>query len=107
MHRSPEDFDLLLVGTPVWARGPTPAVQSFLSSVNLNGKPVALFCTMGGMGDARTFDQMKKLLQGARIVGRLSLGQTQLRDEKAMDGQVEAWIHQLQAKTAPETDATA
>ena len=42
------DYDLVVVGTPVWGWNLVPAVRRYLSAVDLKGKPVALFCTLGG-----------------------------------------------------------
>ncbi len=46
--KSPADYDLIIVGTPVWAARPTPAITTYLKKNDLSGKKVALFFTQGG-----------------------------------------------------------
>jgi len=52
-------YDLVIIGTPVWA-GLSSPVRTYLSK-NKNLKKVAFFCTMGGSGNKRTFRQMEGL----------------------------------------------
>lgn len=52
------DFDLVLIGTPVWAFTVTPAVRKFCEEHGPNCKRVAFFCTMSGKGHERTFRDM-------------------------------------------------
>jgi len=38
-------YDLILIGTPVWAGRPTPAVLTLFDNIDLKGKKVVVFCT--------------------------------------------------------------
>jgi len=58
-----EGRQIVLVGTPVWAGGPTPAVRAFLAGAGLAGKRVCAFCTFDG-GEANTFAKMAELVPG-------------------------------------------
>ncbi len=64
------DYDLVLVGTPVWAWNMAPAVRAYLTGRPWEGKSVALFCTTGGTGQQKTLDGMAALVSPARILGR-------------------------------------
>ena len=45
----PLDYDLIIIGTPVWAWNFSPPIRSFIKNINLEGKKVALFsCSAGG-----------------------------------------------------------
>ncbi len=104
MGRSPAEYDLVFVGTPVWKLSPAPAMQVFLSTARLEGKPVGLFCTMGGMGDKRTFANMERSLVGSRVIGRLSLDAPQMKDPQAVTATVNAWLDELKPSfPTPET----
>lgn len=98
MSHSLSDFDLVIIGTPVWAQGPAPAIQVLLSSANLQGKVVALFCTMGGVGDKRTFAKMEGLLTGSRTIGRLSFDQQEMKSSETVAQRVTAWTTELRAR---------
>ena len=41
-------YALVLIGTPIWAGRPTPAILSYLDKAKLKGKKVVVFCTMAG-----------------------------------------------------------
>jgi len=59
--KNPKDYDLVIIGTPVWAFTLTPAIRTYISKNKNNFKKVAFFCTMGGSGSTRTFFDMEKL----------------------------------------------
>lgn len=108
LNQSVEAYDLIAIGTPVWGGSPVPAVESFLASVDLGGKAIALFCTMGGSGDAKTFAKMESLLQDSRVAGRLSLNRSQTADPSRIDERVRRWlkdlaVHEDSAETRSET----
>jgi multimeric flavodoxin WrbA len=39
----PEEYDVIIIGMPVWAFTMTPAVRSFLNKVKLKDKKIGLF----------------------------------------------------------------
>jgi flavodoxin len=63
-----EDYDLIVIGGPVWAGSLSPALSTFLTETKIAGKKIALFCCYGG-GKGRFFDQLKALLPGNTFVG--------------------------------------
>lgn len=42
------EYDLIFIGSPIWAGRVTPAINTFISSVDLKGKRVVAFFTMDG-----------------------------------------------------------
>ncbi|MGA1820844.1 MAG: flavodoxin family protein [Thermoplasmatota archaeon] len=53
LHRNPEEYEVIFVGTPIWAGRQTPAIKTFLEDHLPEGKKVAFFCThTGGAGSA-------------------------------------------------------
>ena len=44
-----KEYDMLIVGTPVWAGKPAPFIQTFLNqATNIKGKKISFFFTSGG-----------------------------------------------------------
>jgi len=39
-----EEYEMIFIGTPVWAFSFAPAVRSFFKNVHLENKKIALFC---------------------------------------------------------------
>jgi len=64
------EYDLIFIGTPVWASTYTPAINTFLSDNDLKGKKLAIFCCYDG-NEGKTFLQMKKALEGSEIIGEM------------------------------------
>lgn len=73
------DFDLVVIGTPVWAFTMTPAVRKFCAEHGPQCSRVAFFCTMGGKGDERTFREMAQVC-GKEPVATLALVDTDVND---------------------------
>jgi flavodoxin len=64
----PSHYDLVIVGTPVWAWSVASPVRSYLAANRGKLPETAFFCTMGGAGGDRTFDQMEGVLGKAPLV---------------------------------------
>lgn len=60
LSNNPSDYDLVLVGGPIWGFNLAPPLRTFLSEFKGKLKQTAFFCTMGGSGDTRTFIEMEK-----------------------------------------------
>ena len=56
----PAEFDLVVVGTPVWSFGPAPAVSAYIDAQRAKFTRVAWFCTLGHVGARATFARMTR-----------------------------------------------
>ncbi len=54
------DYELVLMGTPVWGGGMAPALRTYLSRVREELPEVAFFATMGGTGTRKLEAQFKQ-----------------------------------------------
>jgi flavodoxin len=95
LGHDPGDYDVIVVGSPVWAAHPAPAVNTFLNSQDLSGKQVALFCTMAGNGGEETCANMKSILRGAEVAEPLIVTMRK-RTEAEIDKQVTRWAARWQ-----------
>ncbi|MCF7887761.1 MAG: hypothetical protein K9L76_00630 [Candidatus Omnitrophica bacterium] len=59
--KDPVAYDLIAIGTPVWAFTMAPAVRAYIENNSNKFKSVAFFCTEGGSGARRTFKDMEEL----------------------------------------------
>ncbi len=55
------NYDLVVVGTPVWAWTMSNPIRAFFEKHKKDLKKVAFFATMANMGDKRAFSHMEKL----------------------------------------------
>jgi flavodoxin len=69
---SPADYDLIVLGTPIWAWRPTPAIRTYIKQNDLSGKKVALFFTLDE-SLRQTVEKTKELLPNSTLVGELVL----------------------------------
>jgi flavodoxin len=86
-------FDLIILGAPVWASSPPPAMKAFLSQTKICGKKLALFmCHKGGKGNA--VDKFKALLKDNDVISEADFIEPQKNTEKARQ-QIEEWVKKL------------
>ncbi|MFX0134177.1 MAG: flavodoxin family protein [Candidatus Hodarchaeota archaeon] len=67
---NPLDYDLIIIGTPVWAWTISPPIRSFLSKFNLSGKNVAIWTSSDGDG-VKAMSRFKEILKDANIIGEI------------------------------------
>ena len=90
----PAAYDLIILGTPVWAANPAPPMQSFLSQAKISGKNVALFiCHMGGKGKA--MEKFKSLLAGNTIAGETDFPKPLADSRDAVKVRLTEWLKSL------------
>ena len=79
-------YDLICLGTPVWAFGPSPAINTYLDKCfGVEGKSVILFTTYGsGTGNERCLNYMQEMLakKGAQQFKRFSVQQFKVNDKE-------------------------
>lgn len=61
-------YDVIFVGTPAWWYEMAPAVKTFLSENNFEGKTIVPFITHGGGGKYTIAEDMGKLAAGAKVL---------------------------------------
>ncbi len=70
LDKNSNDYDVLFIGTPVWAWTYAPALRSFFAAHPIAGKKIALFCCHGG-GKGGIFTTMKDAVPGNQILGEI------------------------------------
>ncbi len=80
------NFDVICLGTPVWALGPAPAMNTFLDSCyGLKDKKIILFTTYGsGTGNQRCLNYMQDALakKGGQDFKKFSIEQAKVDDRE-------------------------
>ncbi len=65
-----QDYDVIFIGTPVWAWNFAPPFNTFFTTHALTNKKIALFCCHGG-GKGKIFQKMKEALKVNQILGEI------------------------------------
>ncbi len=65
--QKPAEYDIIFIGSPIWYGTFAPPVGSFLAGTDWKGKTVIPFCTHGGGGAGRFYDDVKNAAAGADV----------------------------------------
>ena len=95
MKKSVSDYDLVVMGTPIWNSRPTPAIRTFISQNDFSERNVAIFCTCEGMGQDKIIRRIKALIPKCKIVGELVLTKV-LKDEQETEKKIMEWCKTLE-----------
>ncbi len=91
-------YDLVVVGTPIWNASVSSPVRAFLSRNRKDLKRVAFFCTMGGRGAERAFREMERA-SGRRPADVLVLKERDLRGD--LHQPIDRFVRELRAVLEP------
>jgi len=68
---NPQDYELIFIGTPVWAGGITPAIRAYLKQTKIRNRKIGLFCTTHISGINASFKEMTSLIKENQIVTKI------------------------------------
>lgn len=91
--RVPQDYDLIVLGTPIWAWKPTPAIRTYIAKNDLSGKKVALFFTMDS-SLKQAVEKTKALISNATFVGDIAIPKA-LDKKEETEKQIADWCRSL------------
>lgn len=87
-----DQYDTILVGTPIWGGQLAPAMKSFLASYDLSGKTIAPFCTHGGSGTARSVDDIRSVCPASEILSSLAVNGSRVDNART---NVQEWLERI------------
>jgi flavodoxin len=82
MH-NPAEYDMVIVGTPIWSFTVSSPIRTYLNKQTGNFKKAAFFCTMDGSGFEKTFSEMEKA-SGVKPEKTLALADKEIIDGSFM-----------------------
>jgi len=91
--RDPAEFDLVILGTPVWAAAQAPAVNAYIDTHRAALDRVAFFCTQGKAGAAATLARMERRL-GQPPLATIEVNEGEIGGE-TLDNKIEAFLSDL------------
>ena len=68
---NPDDYDIIIIGSPVWAGTFASYIKTFLSKYIFADKKIAVFCCHGGGGNGKLFKNIKKELKACQFIGEI------------------------------------
>lgn len=91
-RRNLKDYDLVILGTPVWFWGMSSPMRSWLTEHHRSLRRFALFCTFGGSGHAKAFDDME------RLCGRPAVARLALTEQSLAQGELESALEHFMVR---------
>ena len=84
-----KNYDLVIIGSPVWAFAPVPAINAYLDKIcGLDGKKVIILLTSGsGTGVGNCFNTIKKSLEekNAASIDTINIPNRTMNDESSIE----------------------
>jgi flavodoxin len=69
LDKDPQDYDLIILGTPVWAWTYSAPLHTFLCQNKIENKKIAFFCCHGG-DKGKTLQHLENILKDNKILGK-------------------------------------
>lgn len=79
-QHNPSKYDLVILGTPVWAGNMAPALRTYIKKNKTKLKNVAFFCTCGGSSCDNMFDELC-LISNKKPLANLTVKQNEIKQE--------------------------
>lgn len=91
---NPLDYDLVILGTPVWAWTISPPIRSYCSDFNLEGKKIALFTSSSGNG-VKAMERFKKFMDKSIIIDENRFQDPLTKSPEQAKSQAITWVNKL------------
>lgn len=72
-------YDLIIIGTPVWAGSFTPPVKTFLRENDLSNKKIALYACNSGDDAEKCFSKLKQEIPNSDVIATLTLAEPKVK----------------------------
>jgi len=92
LEKNPSDYDLVIIGTPVWASSTSSATLTYLEENKEKFKDVSFFCTCGSGGYSETFSKMEEIVD-KKAVETLFITKEDLND--SLDSKIQSYTEKL------------
>jgi flavodoxin len=89
--RDAAGYDLIIVGTPIWAGRITPAVRTYLESLRGRTRHVAFFTTSGHTGVDKVLPAMQRLVD-LESIASIGFCARELRDAACYENKLTAFL---------------
>ncbi len=85
-------YDVIFVGTPAWWYTMAPAVKTFLTENNFEGKIIVPFITHGGGGQYSIAKEMGELAKGSKVLKSFAVYEDGGADAQA---KIDEWLKEI------------
>lgn len=90
LKHNPRDYDLVIVGTPVWAGTLASPIRTYLSQNSGKFKRVKMFITSGGKGNEKVISEMEEII-GLQATEKMMLLDSEIK-KKEYENKIDEFI---------------
>ncbi len=94
VSKSIEEYDLVVIGSPVWAGKIAPAIRKFIVTNDFKEKDVALFVTLDGNKPEKSLENMRSAISAKRIVSECGFTRP-MKDQEKTELQIKTWCDEI------------
>jgi flavodoxin len=94
LKHNPNNYDLIFLGTPVWAWTLTPPIRSFLKMNDISSKTLAIWNCAAGNG-IKAMQILKKELQNTKIAGEKTFTEPLANDPDEQVKNAKEWAVEI------------
>ena len=94
LDKDPRNYDVIFIGTPIWAGSFTPPLRTFFSMVALKSKKIALFTTSKS-GVGKTLEKMEKHLPENDFIGEMDFVARSAKEQQENVDKARRWVRGL------------
>ena len=91
------DYDLVIIGTPVWASNFTPPLRTFFEDNDLTGKKIAVIATSAGGDSSKCIQAVKEATKTDALAATLSLTDPKDRPSDDVEKKIGEFIEACRA----------
>lgn len=89
-----DKYDLIILGTPVWAGSYAPAFRTFFEKTKIQNKKIAFFACYSG-GEGKAFEGFKSKLAGNEFIGEIGFKDPAKKNREENIKKAKEWIEGL------------
>ena len=94
VSKSSDNYDLIVIGSPVWANGITPAIRTFIQQNDFSNKQIAVFVTLKGDNPEKALENMQQALLPRIPIEELGLT-NDVKNREEAEKQIMKWCMEL------------
>ena len=97
IKKDPSNYDLVIVGSPMWTGNMTPAIRTYLNKYKTDIESMAFFATSGSPNQGKIFEEIRNLF-GKELTSLMGIYSKELKDDSVFDAKVSLFIEGISQK---------
>ena len=97
IKKDPSKYELVIVGSPIWAGNMPPAIRTYLNKYKANINSVAFFATSGGSSQVKIFEEVKSLLD-KELISLMRICTKEIKDDSVFNAKLSSFIESITQK---------